>query len=102
MSTETRICTRHEAVESSENKDLISEKSSKAHRDRGLLLAYLDNANRINKTLLAELQSEQAERKQAEDLLEHEYEKADQRRKKREAQQGPTKPNLSLVTTDRG
>ncbi len=94
MSTETRIRTRHETVESSSSTEAISEKSSKAHRDRGLLLAYLDNANRINKVILAELQSEQAERKQAEDLLEFEYEKADQRRKKRVPKAPTTEPRL--------
>ena len=94
MSTETRIRNRHEAVESSESPDLSSEKSSRAHTDRGLLLAYLDNTNRINKVLLAELQSEQAERKQVKSLLDYEYEQADKRRQKHALKESTSEPRI--------
>ena len=93
MSTETKIRTRHEFVESSEDTDHTKEKASQAHKDRGQLLDFMEDYNRINKSLLAELHIEQDRREAAEYLLDAAWKKSALRKKLVE-QQTPTGPRL--------
>ena len=91
MPTETQIRTRHRAVESSSSTDLMNEKNSQAHKDRGELLAILKENYFERVELLNELRSE----RETTEILRRQldkYYKEQGRRRRKVVQPTPTEP----------
>ncbi len=91
MLTETKIRNRHKHVESSSSKELMGEKNSQAHKDRGELLAILKENYFERVELFNELRSE----RETTDILRSQldkYYKEQGRRRRKVVQPTPTEP----------